>query len=96
MLPVEEARERGVPDPSLEGRKLHGLLRPDDTLELDAMARAIAVAVAGSFSGGESTHRSSGFMSSVLDFGAGVPGLRWISIEGVELSEGCGKARLGP
>lgn len=33
-----------------------------ERFELEATARAIAIALAGSFSGGESTHLSSGFL----------------------------------
>lgn len=55
---------------------------PDERRELDAMARAMSVTVAGSSSGGESTHLSRGFIFRT----AGVPGLGGIPMGCASLS----------
>lgn len=66
------------------------MFRGKDDVPHDATARAMAVAVAGSLSGGESTHLASGSIHLFLSPGAGVGFLPGMSIAWVELGE-CGE-----
>jgi hypothetical protein len=64
--------------------------------EVETIARAMSLTAAGSCSGGDSTHLSSGFIMLASRRGAGVPGLGMISIGLLEAWSTCGEAGLGP